>query len=178
MKEWIYNFVVNSRAITRYFQNTKIRSPFSQEAAQAYLAGILDGEGSVSTRQPGAFAKITNTDRSILRACVAALEQLGIAWTIVPKKKIKPHYKQCFNLCICRHADLVKLSVVPLQHNKKLRALKGIAARVMPIPKQTAENCKRAQSMRKQGFLWREIASNLGVSYQTARRLVLANKVD
>lgn len=53
----------------------------NEEQAKWYLAGIIDGEGSISTGQ-NKMIRIRVCDKDIIEACIKALKILGIKYKV------------------------------------------------------------------------------------------------
>lgn len=89
------------------------------EQASWWLAGIIDGEGSVYYHEAHSFREvvITNTDERILDKVREALYLLGVSfvehWDRVPNRK------PCCRICITRRENLTRLGRLPLQSEKK-----------------------------------------------------------
>jgi hypothetical protein len=95
--------------------------PFkSREEALGYLAGMIDGEGTVSTNHRHRAVRISNTDMALLAACGEALTLLGIEWRIYPRKSSSrpEHWAQAYDLTIFGRENFLKLVEVPLRSKK------------------------------------------------------------
>ncbi len=109
--------------------NLKTISPMT-ETEKAYLAGIIDGEGSLAIRRsvnPRAahgytFApilSINNTDRALIYWCQAVL---GLGY-VVCKHPAKLHHKPVYVFqAACRHAAQIVEAVLPYLRIKRRQA--------------------------------------------------------
>ena len=134
-----------------------------REEALGYLAGIIDGEGCVTASSRNMSVRISNTDSSIIEATRAALDLLGIEYTI-GVKEYAPHstWKSVQIIKIYRLRNFKKLSEVPLKSAAKRAQLQQIldthkGDRIVHRP-----NRERLFDLLEKGKTHREIAEIMG----------------
>jgi DNA-directed RNA polymerase subunit N (RpoN/RPB10) len=93
---------------------------------KAYLAGIIDGEGSVVCSQDHAGRwnrrlVITNTCVPLLDRCKEILDELGITYYCGNNRPYleEEHHKVCYDLCIGNRRGLKILAELQLVTPKK-----------------------------------------------------------
>jgi len=117
---------------------------WSKKEAQAYLAAMIDGEGTVSdayvtsqrtghlVRSSARSVRIANTDRTLLVVCGECCELLGIKFRIRERKKtrtIPKHWKKAWDPIISDRESFRRMcAVVPLQSEDKRERLRVLAA--------------------------------------------------
>ena len=105
-----------------------------QEAA-AYLAGMIDGEGSVSVARTGLHAgakygkrsvRISNTERDLVDAVCEAYDVLDIRYRINGwQPSDNPSYRYAWEVVVSRRPDLERIfALVPIQSTRKRARLK------------------------------------------------------
>jgi hypothetical protein len=144
----------------------------SQEAAAAYLAGIIDGEGHIANRryQGGSarYVEIINTDPLILEAVADACEQLGITYTSFyrerPGDKNVRSRKPQWSFRISRSQDMeVVQARVPLQSEKAAVLEQALTSYRKTPPYELVKEMAIA------GTTGREVAERFGVPMSTAQ---------
>ena len=131
--------------------------------AASYLAGIVDGEGTISVR-PGRV-RIGNTDEDIIRATRKALDDLGIYFREGLYKRGR--HKPCWEIVVSRHAELRRFrDLVPIQAETKRQrldaAIEGYAYRQRPSPDELRDLYER------DGRSIAQVGAALGTSTATA----------
>jgi len=92
---------------------------FTKDTAAAYLAAMIDGEGTVGYQSDGRHSirrhvSIANTENSIIEACKKAAETLGIPYTVTVKKPQNPTHKECWNVNFDSREAFTMLNTLPL----------------------------------------------------------------
>lgn len=111
---------------------------WSSESAKAYLARIIDGEGCIQGMrggEDGRYIEISNTDYSIILACIECCSLLNYNHSLrgptLPKGRQvngKP-YSQVWHFTISRREILIRvLEEVPIQSQLKQYKLRTILA--------------------------------------------------
>lgn len=112
-------------------------SHFSDEAAAAYLAGIIDGEGCVclwvlkSGRNAGSTRRVVTigmTDKPLVDLVGRLYDQLGITYSRHDRSPggIRRHV---WTISVQSQASLERLAaIVPIQHPQKIEKLKAVLA--------------------------------------------------
>lgn len=89
----------------------------NREQASWWLAGIIDGEGSVYHKGSSREVVITNTDERILNRVREVLDLLGVEfsehWERLPDRK------PCCRIYVVGRRNLVRLGRLPLQSEKQ-----------------------------------------------------------
>lgn len=99
---------------------------WTKKTAGAYLAGVIDADGTVSL-VPNRNVVITNTDWDIIRAASACLEVLNIDHSIYERPRSNERHSNFMRIYIGGRGDLQKLyDNVPLHCSKKHRRLENI----------------------------------------------------
>jgi hypothetical protein len=105
------------------------------ETASAYLAGIIDGEGSVGLyrwsnghggKGYGRQVRIVNTDWDLLDACAEACEVLGIEFTVYARARNgrNPKHKDTFDFRIkASRENFSRLLDLPIRTAKRERLI-------------------------------------------------------
>lgn len=108
----------------------------STEAASSYLAGLIDGEGTVACyRYSGIYRSrhimVSNTEKDIIRACAEACDYLGITYSIKNYSRYhkvgnkKPEYR----LHIYGYQNCKKvLEIIPIKATYKFEKLQVLVA--------------------------------------------------
>lgn len=140
-------------------------SPQTIEQAAWYLAGIIDGEGHISTNPKNKLVVISNTDPAIIAATQHALDLLGVQYT-TRDAWVREGNKKAFRINIGRHSEIIKLAVaVSLQSAQKYSALQAIAD--TPL-NSWSDDDQRIEEIRlmywRDGQSVRSIAAALGTS--------------
>jgi hypothetical protein len=105
-------------------------SDFTPVEAAAYLAGLIDGEGTVTV--PGKTHRlrrvsIANTDTAILSAAEQCCEILGIACKRYERKNRPQNWSPAWDVVIYGRMNLdILCTLVPLQAPKKWTKLKAL----------------------------------------------------
>ncbi len=155
--------------------------PGTHEAAVAYLAGIIDGEGTVS--RPGAKSRaviVGNTDPAIITATTRCLDTLQIAYKLNevkgPKRDAQPHLKKCWTVTVGTREGLqLLLDYVPLQAPDKLARLQHAVAAYRPDPP-TAEELSFLYEQEKLSSY--ALAARFGVTPPTIRAWLRLRGID
>ena len=79
----------------------------SQHLDLAWLAGFMDGEGSVSVEHR--YISVSNTDLKAVAKVICLLCNLGINPNLHKVKKMKEHHKQAITINVRRQADILIL---------------------------------------------------------------------
>lgn len=96
----------------------------SKAQAAAYLAGMIDGEGTIGQYNANRKVAISNTDYALIEACAEACDVLGIKYAIYPRNHPQPRCKAGWDLTIRggRRSYEVLLRDVPIRSpNKRAR---------------------------------------------------------
>lgn len=99
----------------------------SKAEARGWLAGIIDGEGSVQEqrvvgRSHVRTVRIVNTDLSLLAAVEEALELLGITFKRYDRsERARLGKKPIFDIVIGGRPNLLRVAALPLQSEKKTK---------------------------------------------------------
>ena len=100
--------------------------PVTHEQYAYWLAGIFDGEGSVSFNPDHSERRvsISNTDPVLIRRITEALDVLGIGYTVYVVQRQKPHHKDSLTVKVSGRANLILFfNWVPFQAPAKTRKL-------------------------------------------------------
>lgn len=125
--------------------------------AAAYLAGIIEGEGSISVPPRSRSVRITNCDAAIIDAVCQALDALNVTWG---KTWRAPHSRSNYASCeisVYGRANLARLRRCLTLHGKKNDLLTEAASYVRPAP--PLDEIRR---LREAGLTVREIANEVG----------------
>jgi hypothetical protein len=111
----------------------------TEEAAKWYLAGMIDGEGSITLLPRNGrtskqrMIRIASCDRELLETCLEACEVLGISAGIYASHKGGGQYasgkprKPAWSLVIQKKDSLLKvINNVPVQHEQKREKLEAV----------------------------------------------------
>ena len=128
-----------------------------------YLAGFLDGEGSIIIKPPRVRIYIANTNRKVLEE-IRELVACGTVYDINMKNK-KKHWSNQYGWTICFHQDVLKIlkklkNKLIIKKDLCLQAIKYIEEKRWQkfyLSKIELENLRHLGSSRK-------IAKKLGVS--------------
>jgi len=112
--------------------------PFNAETASAYLAAMIDGEGTVAIPAPSnrnRVVRITNTDWGLIEAVAECCDVLCVDVRIVERAGTKrpAHWARAWDVVISKREALERLlAMVPLRSTKKLERLKAIVETYRP----------------------------------------------
>jgi G:T-mismatch repair DNA endonuclease (very short patch repair protein) len=154
---------------------------WSQETAAAYLAAMIDGEGTVTNSQgkrarQTRMVSISNTDPAIIVAITACCDVLGLTYrlrTDLPGRwpSKKPQWTAITHVAIHGRANFQRLlDIVPIQAPEKRRRLEVIAASyvdrvvVDPVDVRRLYECD--------GHTMQEVGALLGVGTKVIARLM------
>jgi DNA-binding transcriptional regulator YiaG len=145
----------------------------TREQAIGYLAGIIDGEGSVCGGSNRHVA-IANTDRAIIDATVTACEAVGIEPRVngpyQPRSRKK--WSEFWVVVIRGPANLQLASELPLAATKKREALIELAT--FPCRRYTRTSEIPAEELRAlyegRRLTQGEVAAEMGVAKSTVER--------
>ena len=96
----------------------------NKTAARWWLAGIIDGEGSVGRvshgkRNPALrYVSITNTDPGIIEAIEEVYRLLGVTYYRRERKWTNPKWSTAWTIDVNGRENLLLLEDIPLQGNK------------------------------------------------------------
>jgi hypothetical protein len=129
--------------------------------ALGYLAGIIDGEGSISCTSRNMVIRISNTEYSIIQATCECLDLLGVEY-IVHEHKRTNHWKDFWIIGIYRLSNFQKLAEVPLRSENKKWALERILANHKGDRMTHNPDPEVLKSLYLAGKTHREIAEEMG----------------
>lgn len=136
------------------------------QSALGYVAGLIDGEGSVSVGVKHRAVRMGNTDLGIIEAYEEALAVLGIQSKRTFKPSPRPEWKPLYIVTIWgrRNLELV-LEMVPLRDvGKKAKLKANVESFVLPNYYRHHEVKKeQLEVLIDRGLTQREIASELGL---------------
>ncbi len=112
---------------------------FTEEQAAAYLAGVIDGEGHVSSRNK--FIYIGATDVEMVKASVECCKVLGLHCTEYQPRQYRPGNRQQMHEVRIRTQESLQriLDDVPIQIERKKDALRLALTRFKRSPKPSRE---------------------------------------
>lgn len=132
----------------------------------AYLAGILDGEGTIS-KAPEKCATVYSTDPCIIYAAAWCAAQLGITamrMRVDNREGCRPQ----LSLLFYQKPTFLILSKLPLQVEDKVLRLHAILASYRGRRKKDWDRPK-ADSLLSEGFTPWQVARRVGVDYTTIK---------
>ncbi len=113
-------------------ENAQVRS-ISREVDLAWLAGILDGEGSLAAdltmREKRYYldckVRVYNTDVRMIQKVARIYVEMGIVFFYNLNKKRQAHYKDQLGICVTSQGSCIKVldAVAPYLANKREHAL-------------------------------------------------------
>lgn len=143
-----------------------------------YIAGFVDGEGSIVQTQKRVYRLlIPQTHEGVLQE----IRHFVAAGTIYKVKKRQAHWKDSWTFAVARQEDLLRFlkKIIPHLIVKKSLAVHRVAI----IEKIVAENrakrrylqkkLKLCKLLRSQGMTYRAIAKRMNIDFGYARRLYL-----
>ena len=130
------------------------------ETAKGYLAGIVSGEGSVSDKKGNRRLRITNTELSLILACIAALKMMNVNQYCIVHTFTKKG-KDCWNISVGNMDELEKLKCLTFHHPLKDQTLQGFKNLRR---KYTPEKIAKAKELRAQGLTYKQIGDILGTT--------------
>jgi hypothetical protein len=104
----------------------------SIEAAQGYIAGIIDGEGSVFRNRKKAYVSVGSTDTDIIFRIIECLEVLDIRYSIYVIRNKTITGKDFYNITIPRR-QVNKLISFPFGCIRKVKKIKEVIETTRPI---------------------------------------------
>lgn len=129
----------------------------NRDMALGYLAGIIDGEGTITNSKKGnRRVVIYNTDQSIIDVTCEVLDMLEIEFKVYKRQKMQMIH-------ISRLQNLRKLEEVPIRCTKKIVKLRKAIEGYKKMPD--------SEQIRELIFLGKtdaEIASIMGIGSRTA----------
>ena len=141
-------------------------SGISKEAARGYLAGIIDGEGSVYCKGKKAYVSIASTDSDIVFRILECLDLFQINYSLY--KSVLKSGKGCYTVSI-RRRNLDKLVGLPYGCGRKLEKLKIAIDSTRPIfYKKSYISEEEWKKLDNENF--KQWAARNGVSGETARK--------
>lgn len=106
----------------------------SIDEARGYLAGLIDGEGTVGDQRcpsgPRRHVSIANTDPEIIMRALAACQMLGIRASVYHRADLpsRPdHWADCMDVRITGRSDLERIAELPLCPRKRERLQRLLA---------------------------------------------------
>lgn len=102
----------------------------SIEMAKGYLAGIIDGEGSVYCNGKKAYVSVGSTDTDIIFRIIECLDVLGVRYSIY-RNQIKSG-KEFYNISIPRR-QVEKLIELPYGCERKIEKMKKVVEETRAI---------------------------------------------
>ena len=103
---------------------------FAKVSARHYLAGMIDGEGTVTDpqriRRQSRAVRITNTDRELITACEECCVLLGLRFKVYERSPQRCKGKRTYDLVMYGRDNFEKLARLPLRSPIKLARLKGL----------------------------------------------------
>ncbi len=104
----------------------------SRKEAAAYLAAIIDGEGTVSVARgakPFRAVRIINTDPDIIEATMECCRRLGIDSRVSVKNIASERKQKCWVVTISSKRNIEKVSKLPIRaRSKRERLLKLLSS--------------------------------------------------
>lgn len=151
-----------------------------QREAAAYVAGMIDGEGSVSVALTGLHAgarygkrsvRICNTDRDLIDACAEALDLLDIRYRINGWQPRAGH-RYAWEIAISRRPELERiLAVVPIRSARKRERLgEAVASYCYRASEREPAEAELRSLYLDERLSMRQIGERCGVSVVTVQR--------
>jgi hypothetical protein len=145
-------------------------------SAKWYLAGMIDGEGTVTYPREGKkgtnyLISITSTDFELIDACARACCALQYYHIVRGPFSNGENRKDYWYLEITKRETLTRASLeLPLQHNEKRERLKNLVLAYKRVWKDlTPEDLK---SIRCSTGTYKEIANKFGISSTTVHDVI------
>ncbi len=112
---------------------------FTEEQAKGYLAGLIDGEGHVSSKHK--LIHIGNTEKDIMDAATECCETLDLHCTPYEPRQYRPgNRKQIYEVRIRTQESLQRIhDEVPIASNRKREALAEALTRFKRSPRPSPE---------------------------------------
>ena len=141
-----------------------------------YIAGFIDGEGSIISRKKGYALLISQTDFEVLDE-IRKFMGRGYVW---PIKKRKPYWKDAWLYSISKYEDTYyvlinvvdKLIVKKQEAEHAIEVLKDRIEFLQQRDKEVREKAKKVAELRKEGWTYREIGEELNHDFSYMRRLL------
>lgn len=142
-----------------------------------YIAGFIDGEGTISARNNRFRITITQTNKEVLEA-IRSFTQCG---NVVEITKRKAHWKDSWVYFISKRENIHKflIKIFPYLIVKKAEAGYAISKLKMELIKmkqkeeESEERKHLAKLLRNNGWSYRKIGKKLRIDWGYARRLIL-----
>lgn len=143
---------------------------FTKTAARFYLAGMLDGEGTVTDPDQllrhSRSVRITNTDRELIAACEACCLMLGLRYSVTERSAKRCKVKRTYDLAFYGRDNFEKLNKLPVRSPEKARRLRGLVASYRR-PKRPTRSTLLERSVVES---LAQLAARYGVTQKTVRR--------
>ena len=94
----------------------------TRKEAAAYLAAMVDGEGTVSVAKgprPYRAVRITNTDPDLIEATCECCRRLDITYNVQTKNEADAKRSKCWVVTITNRASIEKVAKLPLRASSK-----------------------------------------------------------
>lgn len=143
--------------------------------AASYLAGMIDGEGSVTLGPTRKCRRVTihNTDADLIEACEQCCEELGITFRTHQNRPVQ----RGWTIAIMGRDNLELLyTSVPIQHRRKRDLLREAVDTYQPrfIPPDGEE----LRRLYEQGATLSDLAELTGYHSRTVRKYLLLSGVE
>ncbi len=143
-----------------------------------YIAGFIDGEGSIVKKNRSYMVNISQTNQEVLE-CIRSFTGKG---HVYPIRKRKAHWKDAwlYNSGNAKNTYDILLHVVDKLIVKRELASRGLRELELRLAEREtmkhlkAERIRRSKYLRKQGWTYRQIGKELGTDWGYARRLILS----
>ncbi|MGH3429841.1 MAG: LAGLIDADG family homing endonuclease [Mycobacteriales bacterium] len=150
----------------------------SNREAAGYLAGLIDGEGSVYARGYRRLIHVFNTEESIVQACLQACSQLGIEAQARVRENAAPGSKvPMWTISIYGRGNLERAARVLRLHSSRKQA--ALHAAVASYSRRRPVERSEFEVMLRDGLTHRQMAQKLGykshgtVQYHLRRLCIL-----
>jgi hypothetical protein len=101
------------------------------KAHAAYLAAMIDGEGSVSHRR---HVAVYNTEPELIAACAECCNALGITYQIRTHAPARGAAKPVLELRVYGRDNFERIATLPLRHPDKISRLRAMLGTYKPRP--------------------------------------------
>jgi hypothetical protein len=129
---------------------------------KGWLAGIIDGEGSVENRSRyGRSVRISNTDPLIIKKLISILEKWDIKYTIT-KRTFSDTWSDIENIAIYGRRNLEKLNTLAIYGSKKQKLQIAVESYVKDWEKHEIPTKEQLEQLIGEGLTQRQIADRLG----------------
>jgi len=145
------------------------------EIETAWVAGVLEGEGSFVTKRVGVAVHCAMTDVDVLER----IKALCGGNIYGPLKKRKAHYKDCWLWQLCgKEAADVTYAVLPYLCKRRLRQARKLTLKYETSPRvkmqqRTAQRLQVIVEGRGKGLTHQAIANVLGVDRSSVSHMIL-----